>query len=239
MTAPAANDDPSALFAKEWQVYRKIYENDYLAHKALINIAKLWLSEAAGAPPNLIDLGCGDGLVAHSLLENRPFQSYIGVDGSAQALALAKSELAPYGDRIALYEADFRDYLSTTGPACCDVLLVSFALHHLIDSEKAIFLRDSRRAIAEGGLLILIDLLRPEQESRVDYLERLCLEADHTWTALEAEERSMAIQHIREHDHPAQLSDLRYWSDQSGFQLVDTRSHGQFFSALCFRASEP
>lgn len=238
MNDPSARDNPSALFTREWRVYRKIYENDYLAHKTLIDTANSWLLKAAGARPRFIDLGCGDGLVARRFLENRSFRSYIGVDGSAQALALAQIELAPFGSRITLIEADLRNYLNTTAAGCCDVLIVSYALHHLLDSEKAAFLQDSRRAMADGGLLILIDLLRPEQESRLDYLDRLCLEADQTWTALEAEERSIATRHIREHDHPARLSDLSGWSEKSGFQLVGVNTHGHFFSALCFRASE-
>ncbi|MFO0892471.1 MAG: hypothetical protein U0790_25430 [Isosphaeraceae bacterium] len=65
-----------------------------------------------------------------------------------------------------------------------DVVLSSFAIHHLSEAEKAIFFARAADRLGAGGMLLLVDTMREEGEDRAAYLEGYCGWVRSTWVAL-------------------------------------------------------
>ncbi len=81
--------------------------------------------------------GCGDCYaIARALRDAGPsaasISSFTGVDMTAAALAAAGENLAlvPHPMEVTMLERDMKDYVATTSDQY-DVILASFAVHHL------------------------------------------------------------------------------------------------------------
>src|SRR5512140_2352136 len=89
-----------------------------------------------GQPFRVLELACGQGLLAGALLERFPACTVHGLDGSHEMLQTARQHLAVFGDRFQpgkfdLAASDWRG----TGPVY-QAVLSSLAIHHLDDAAK-------------------------------------------------------------------------------------------------------
>ena len=101
--------------------------------------------------PLLLDLGIGSGGLAARCLEVSPRARVIGIDADEGMLALARRRL---GARL---DARPGDFLSTPLPRC-DVVMASFALHHVrTRRRKAVLYERCFAALRHGGLLVNAD----------------------------------------------------------------------------------
>lgn len=100
----------------------------------------------------IVELGCGTGQVARLVLSRLPCR-YLGVDVSAEMLALATRSLAPLGDRVVLRQAPAHDLALGDGEAAAafgvDVL------HHLADRRAA--LGEVHRVVRHGGRVCFLE----------------------------------------------------------------------------------
>jgi SAM-dependent methyltransferase len=113
------------------------------------------LDVAAAAVPRraarIVDLGTGTGALAARCLERARRATVVGIDADADILTLAARRL---GSRATFTVGSF---LRTTIPTC-DVVVTSFALHHVRTiAAKAGLYRRTRRALRRGGCLISVD----------------------------------------------------------------------------------
>lgn len=99
----------------------------------------------------ILDLGCGDGLLANYLAISGPKRNIVGVDLNKERIKHAQKGLKNtrfiYGD--ALKEEKLEP----------DVILMSHVLHHLNsqrEQEKLIF--DSVSALKKGGKLVILEI---------------------------------------------------------------------------------
>jgi len=201
------------LFDRHWATYRSIVDHDYMEHRAATAVAAHLLRERVGAhetgapPPRTVDLGCGDLALLGPTLRHLPLSSYEGIDIAANVLPLAERSLegAPYprrfvvGDLLAWAEGKVPD--DDGRPA--DLLLSSFAVHHLHDDEKEQFFRAARRRSTRGAPFLWNDLFREPAESLASYVARYSRRVRETWTALDPEEREQVVEHLSTLDHPA------------------------------------
>lgn len=146
------------FFSRHWSTYRQVLEHDLMEHgaltAALTGTIDGWLEQRGpGAPaPHALDLGCGDLSLLPPLLRRLPLASFTGIDLNGAVLPLAGEALGPVpypcrfleGDLLAWAEAE------PEGPPM-DLLLSSFAVHHLQEPDKGRFLRGCRRRIAPGA----------------------------------------------------------------------------------------
>ena len=97
----------------------------------------------------VLDAGCGSGRVTRRLLERLPHGHIYGVDASPAMLAVAREQLAEYGDRVALVEAD----LTTVRlPEPLDAIFSS-ATFHWIPNHVALF-TNLAALLKPGGTLV-------------------------------------------------------------------------------------
>jgi len=86
------------------------------------------LQPAGGTSFTAIDCTLGAGGHAHALLErSSPDGRLVGLDADAAALELARTRLAPYGDRVTLYNCNFGD-LGELGLAPVNAILFDLGL---------------------------------------------------------------------------------------------------------------
>jgi SAM-dependent methyltransferase len=110
------------------------------------------------APRRILDLGCGGGRVARALLADDPERVVVGVDRSRALLQDDPS--------FTFVEADMRELPLDEE---FDLILAAndpFA-HLLSDGDRARAVREARRLLATGGLLVIDGLYIPPQDDLV------------------------------------------------------------------------
>lgn len=217
MTAQTAVAD----FFSSWDVYRAVIDNNCMEHVEIYSAIAPILARRS-EPFTVLDLGCGDAAGMAPLLTNLSQASYVGVDCAAPALDHARKLLMPASDRCTLHVADMTEYLDTTDEAF-DVILVSFALHHLVGAAKRAFLQAARLRLAPSGELLLVDVVRRDGETREQYLDRYAgLVAQ--WP-VGGDRRRRIIEHVAGNDFPEEVSEMPAVARSAGFGTVE-----QFYS---------
>lgn len=104
----------------------------------------------------ILDLGSGTGVTATNVLTRHPGASLIGVDGSAEMLAHARTLLPD----AAFHEGDLAGPLPD-GPF--DLVVSAFAVHHLRSEDKADLFRRIAAVLRPGGRFVLCDVVVPTE----------------------------------------------------------------------------
>ncbi len=168
---------------------------------------------------SLLDLGCGDATALAPLLEGLSLKSYKGVDLAPPALALAAKNLSHLESPVELVEADFMSALRDSGPQ--DVIHSSFAQHHLTSEDKAEFFALAAKRLNPGGLLILVDVTREEDESHDDYMRNYTGWLRETMTSLASEEHDQICDHLTQNDKPEPASKLRAQAESAALVALE------------------
>jgi ubiquinone/menaquinone biosynthesis C-methylase UbiE len=181
VTGTEAIGSSQELFTRDWQVYRKMIENDYLFHRGAYGRLHRVLVENVNRPFDLLDIACGDASMTAGALGGTKIASYCGIDISRQALALAEGNLAALGCPIRLEESNFVEALAAWEENL-DIVWIGLSLHHLRAPAKLQIMRRVRNLMVSDGWLLLYENASPDGESREGWLERWDLQKS-TWTA--------------------------------------------------------
>jgi tRNA (cmo5U34)-methyltransferase len=106
-------------------------------------------------PRRLLDVGAGDAILLATLLESFPRAGGVAVDFSPLMLERASRRLEKFGQRAAVLEADllnsaWKNVLA--GPF--DVIVSSFAIHHLPDQRKRALYQEIHDLLSIGGVFL-------------------------------------------------------------------------------------
>ena len=119
----------------------------------------------------VLDLGVGTGAFAQQFLERFSNSDIVAIDGSMSMLELAEARLLEYSQRVEFVMSDFRAIpAALLEPDTYDVVISSYALHHLDADEKGSVLRLVVGAIRPGGWFLNADLVvaeSPDIEARI------------------------------------------------------------------------
>jgi SAM-dependent methyltransferase len=145
------------------------------ADDRLLDLHREWLGDLTAA--RVLDLGCFHGNQLSFWIAGRA-KEYIGVDLSAQAIAKLQSELR---DRNYVHAtAVSMDFLANTWPdAYFDRVYAYSVLHHFRDLEVA--LRELRRVVRPGGVIVTMDPLATEPFNRVARALYRPLQSSRDW----------------------------------------------------------
>ena len=202
-----------------WDTYKKVVVEDFMFHAALSREVESALrARFPSGDFSLLDLGCGDAHVFAPILRRVPPARYKGVDLSDTALAIAAENLKSLPCPMQLGHGDMLSALS--GDSTYDVIHSSFVLHHLATEDKAEFFRRASRALAPGGVLLLVDTMREEDESREDYLRHYFDWIEREWTGLSRAEKDAICEHISSSDFPEPLSLLERQAREAGLKRL-------------------
>ncbi|MCZ6499696.1 MAG: methyltransferase domain-containing protein [Gammaproteobacteria bacterium] len=125
----------------------------------------------------VMDLGAGTGIFSARVLERFPNSNVTAIDGAAAMIDIAADRLGPMADRIHWVIADFRQLPAETLAAdSYDLVISSYALHHLSADEKLALLKQVVGALKPGGWFLNADIAIAEDESIEKHLQQLRIE---------------------------------------------------------------
>jgi tRNA (cmo5U34)-methyltransferase len=169
------------------------------------------------SPIRMIDLGCGTGTVAASVLTAFPKAQITCLDLAENMLEMARTKLAGHA-QVRYVLGDFATFHFD---APYDAVVSSLALHHLVtDADKKSFYRRIYGALAPGGVFYNADVVLGSS----DFLQGIYMQK---WR--EFMRRSVSEQEVEEkwipkyeaEDRPAKLVDQMEWLAEIGFAGVD------------------
>jgi SAM-dependent methyltransferase len=236
-----SSPESAAIFTRSWSLYDLLTEHNYMFHRqiyaGLEEVLALRAASSCRSPYRLLDLGCGNARFLAPCLKRTPPASYQGVDLSAPALAEARENLAGLPGEVVLVQGDLLEAVDSTTERW-DILFTGFALHHLMTEQKARFFRAAGRCLTETGWLILVDVIREENQDRETYLEGYLRFMREEWTAVPREQLEEACAHVQDHDYPEPLSTLQEMAREAGLphmQLIGR--HAQHHALLFARSA--
>jgi len=210
-------DVSTEIFIKNWNIYRKIIENDNMSHKDGYAKLKEVLLNDMDRPFTFLDLACGDSYYSSITLRDTKAREYIGIDVSADALSFAKVNLKDSGLKAKFIQADFFDFDQIVEQKV-DVIWVGFSVHHLSTAEKLEFFIKVKKAITENGIFVLYEPIFTEGEDLDKYCRRFRETYDIHWKGLDKEEKEALFEHIRESEKPETTENWLRLGKEAGFK---------------------
>ena len=113
----------------------------------------------------ILDLGCGSGLIAQIVLEQKPAARIFGIDSSAAMLAVARNRLTRHSQRVNLREGDLRSLDRVEAPEGCSAAIAVQSLHHLEEAQYLAAVQWTFDHLAPGGWFFIIDRLAVPSEA--------------------------------------------------------------------------
>jgi ubiquinone/menaquinone biosynthesis C-methylase UbiE len=111
------------------------------------------------AGEDVLDLGCGTGILLEQLVKRQPAARYLGVDPDAAVLGVAARKQARPGSSVELVRA-YAQALPF-GARSFDAVVTTLVFHHLQDPLKRAALQEVRRVLRPSGRFLLVDFGRP------------------------------------------------------------------------------
>ncbi len=165
----------------------------------------------------VLDLGCGTGRTAKTLLDSFPKASLRGIDLFEDMLRHARVRLAPYAEKITFERGDFRTISFEQG---YDVCISALAIHHSTSQEKQDIFARVCEALKPGGRFVMIDWTKFKnpfiQETSASVAESNVAKSGAP-TEIVSEWRS----HWREKNIPDTIEDMQQWLLRAGFSSAE------------------
>src|SRR5215207_7609746 len=184
-------------------------------------------------PFTILELSCGEGLLAAALLERFPNCTVYGFDGSPAMLDHARRQLAHYGGRFRTQLFDLADSSWRTQPWPVHAVVSSLTIHHLDGAQKQQLFQDLAQLLEPGGVLLIADVIAPASRAGTALaakawdaaVRKRALEIDGNLDALAYFEREKWNMYRypddADLDKPSCLLDQLKWLEQAGFADVD------------------
>jgi ubiquinone/menaquinone biosynthesis C-methylase UbiE len=120
---------------------------------------------AAGRDDVVVDLGTGTGNLSARL---GPVGRLVCVDVSTGMLSVAREKLPPETEYV---EADLLEFVDAA--PSCNVVISTYAIHHLTAGEKIVLLDGLFRSLRAGGRIAIGDLMVASADAVTDLRARL------------------------------------------------------------------
>lgn len=184
-------------------------------------------------PFNIVELCCGEGLLAGALLLCFPNATVYGFDGSSEMLQHARLNLVRYGERFRALPFELADTAWRQPGWPVHAVLSSLAIHHLDGAQKQALFRDVYAMLEPGGVFIVTDVMAPTHQlgesvaaqSWDEAVRRRAQRFDGHLGAYEAFKREQwnfyRYPDDSGIDKPSSLFDQLKWLEAAGFQAVD------------------
>ena len=168
----------------------------------------------------VLELGTGTGNLMQKLLDRFPHSTAVGYDLSEEMLARARVKLAPYGERVQLYQGDIGQ-LSFPGPF--DAVISAIAVHHVPPPDKPALFHRLYDALRPGGVLVLGDAFQAATPALAERYRQLSKQALERQGIVET---PVYTAYRSRNNQPsggssAHLREYLLWMEEAGFGQVD------------------
>jgi len=129
--------------------------------KRLLEILKSFYNYYIGnrTKKNVLDLGCGDGIIIHELLKNDSSIKATVIDGSQDMMNKARDRLIGF-DNVIFIHGSFQDILNNDiDLEHYDFIYSSLAIHHLNMDEKTALFNTIYSHLNAGGYFLNTDVI--------------------------------------------------------------------------------
>jgi ubiquinone/menaquinone biosynthesis C-methylase UbiE len=224
----------ATVFQEEWQVYRKVVDNNYLFHREAYAVLRNLLVKEMAAPFRFLDIACGDASATVGALTGTQVAHYHGIDLSEPALALAEKALRDLPCRFELTRHDFVAALRER-TVSADVAWIGLSLHHLRRAQKLDLMSDACLIVGEAGKLIVYENASPGPETRAAWMKRWDRQRPD-WRAFSDREWDSIRDHVHANDHPEAHATWLALGSEAGFGRARClfESPTQLFRLYCF-----
>jgi tRNA (cmo5U34)-methyltransferase len=193
------------------------------------------LIPSTDGPAHILELSCGEGLLAETLLTRFPGIILHGYDISPAMLQQAQARLAQFGKRFVPRQFNLAEMEWRTSDTGFHAVVSSLTVHHLDGPGKLQLFLDLNRMLLPGGVLVIADLIAPTRElgtavaaqawdeavrqrgqqldGNADALKQFEALKWNMYRYPEAPETAI--------DKPSSLLDQLKWLEQAGFTAVD------------------
>jgi SAM-dependent methyltransferase len=225
-----------ALFQRQWRLYRKVVDNNYLYHREAYTRLHRILVDESVRPFRFLDIACGDARATAGALEGTRVAHYHGIDLCQAALILAADPLAMLECPIILEQRDFIEALHDWSQPV-DIAWIGLSLHHLMAPAKLTLMRRIRGIVGGNGLFLIYEDASPDDEDRAAWLRRWDRQKP-SWTALTVEEWDAITTHVHTADFPETTSRWHSLGREAGFSRVRQLfvAPSNLFRMYCFQA---
>lgn len=155
-TAPDALPTRGRVLVRAAAVYDQVQPFVTLGQEARLNT---WLARQINLPAHsqVLDIGCGTGLLTVRIAEQHPQVDVVGIDASKPMIAVANKKRAgrnchfqqALGEDLPFPESHF------------DLVTSALFFHHVDRDLKQRTLQEIRRVLKPGGMLLIADMDRP------------------------------------------------------------------------------
>jgi tRNA (cmo5U34)-methyltransferase len=178
----------------------------------------------------IVEIGCGEGILGHTLAELFPNARITELDGSPTMREATAHRLALHGDRIRVDSMDLASddwHVHLDG---ADAVVSSLVIHHLDGPGKKRLFEDIGRRSSERSALVVADLVEPAGPQALelfagswDESARLQAEGSGRGELFDLfRSTEWNIYRVPDPmDKPSRLVDQLQWLADAGFALVD------------------
>ena len=194
---------------------------------ALVGLLPFGRDEAFG----VVELGCGEGVLAAAVLDAYPRAGVLCLDGSASMLREASARLERFGERARLGEFDLASTEWRGRMSGADAVVSSLALHHLSGEGKRRLFEDAAREMSERAALLVADVVEPRRDEAWRYYADMYDLAAELSSREQTGSGDLYKRLVEEEwnffrfpdpgETPSPLFDQLAWLSEAGFESVD------------------
>lgn len=114
-----------------------------------------------------LDIGCGDGILGHTILAHYPDTTGVLLDFSEPMIEAARRKLAPNRNQLMFMTQDYGnpDWVNAVKPyGKYDVIVSGFSIHHQPNDRKKALYEEIFHLLKPGGVFTNIEHVAPESE---------------------------------------------------------------------------
>ena len=193
------------------------------------------LIPAKEEPFYILELSCGEGVLAESLLARFPKATHHGYDISDEMLKAASQRLAPFCERFQPRYFDLADLSWRKPKQHFHAVVSSLTIHHLDGPDKLRLFMDVYQMLAPGGVLIIADVVETTRAAGTavsakawdDAVKHRAMEFNGNLEAFAEFQKLQWNMYIYPEvgedavDKPSTIFDQLKWMEQAGFTAVD------------------
>ncbi|RMG93243.1 MAG: class I SAM-dependent methyltransferase [Chloroflexi bacterium] len=156
---PAKPDDTVWQTADLTQTYLKGIRSAIPLAQEQINVMLRLIRAACPKVTAVLDLGCGDGILGHAILNTWPDAQGVFLDFSAPMLQAAAKRLANMSERVVFVQTDYgqRGWKKLLPITEYDVIVSGYSIHHQPDRRKRELYAELFHLLKPGGIFVNVE----------------------------------------------------------------------------------